>query len=206
MPSQLTASEVVQRVLSVNAKLRAYADRGFVRELFDVRRVAVTFRTSFRRPRSFRFEFESPHPYKPLRSSASRAAIGNDKRGPYFWSSHYGGPPTMEEEESLLMAVAGATGISRGSAHTIATLLLPETGPGTLNRLRRIRKLPSSTVRGTYCLGVVGRHPAGGQVQFHVGATDFLVRKVVHRRLQHTELRRPTLRHRVPREAERPPP
>jgi hypothetical protein len=205
MPLLLSAAKTVRRVLDVNAKLRAYADHGFVRELFEGRRVAVTFATSFRYPRSFRFDFQSPHPYKPLRSSASRASIGNDKIGPYFWSSHFGDLPTIEDEENLLMAVAGATGISRGSAHTIATLLLPETGPGTLNRLRRLRKLPSSTLRGTYCLGVVGRHPAGGQVQVYVGANDFLVRKVVHRHLQHIELRRPKLRYRVPRGIERPP-
>jgi hypothetical protein len=205
MPPPLNATSLVQRVLRVNAKLRAYGDRGFVRELYEERRVVVTFTTSFRRPGWFRFDFQSPHPYRPLRTSVSRTIVGNDKEGPYFWSSRYGSPPTIENEESLLMAVAGATGISRGSAHTIATLLLPETGPGTLHRLRRVRALPSSTVRGTYCLGMVGRHPAGGQVQIHVGAHDFMVRKVVHRYLKHVEVRHPKPLHRVPRRAERPP-
>ncbi len=200
-----TVATLVRRVLRANADVRAYADRGLVRELYDDRRVAVTFATSFRRKRSFRFDFESPHPYRPLRSHASRASIGHDRTGPYFWSSHYGSAPKVEDEESLLMAVAGATGISRGSAHTIATLLMPETGPGTLDRLRRVRSLPSTTIRGTYCLGLVGRHPAGGQVQIHVGARDLLVRKVVHRKLKHVERRRPMLQHRVPRYSERPP-
>lgn len=199
------ATTLVRRILRANAEVRAYADRGEVRELFDARRVAVTFATSFRRPRSFRFDFESPHPYRPLRDCSSRASIGYDKNGPYFWSSHYDSAPTIEDEESLLMAVAGATGISRGSAHTIATLLIPETGPGILERLRSVRTLPSTTIQGTYCLGLVGRHPAGGQVLIYVGARDLLVRKVVHRNLKHMELRRPVPRHRVPRNFERPP-
>jgi hypothetical protein len=41
----------------------------------------------------------------------------------------------VELEESLKLAVAGATGISGGSAHTIARLLLPEIGGFSLSKL-----------------------------------------------------------------------
>jgi hypothetical protein len=189
-----SSSALLRRILQTNASLRRYADRGSVRELFGGRRVAVTFRTAFRRPAWLRFEFQSPHPYKPLASSISRSVVGSDSLGPYFWSSHYGNSPTLEREESLLMAVAGATGISRGSAHNIATLLLPHTGPSTLSRLRRVRTLPSCVVGGTYCIGISGQHPVGGQVRAYFGARDLLLRKVLHRQLKHLELRRPCRR------------
>lgn len=74
------------------------------------------FRGWFRRPEDLRFEWNSQHPYPPLRHIENFSVIWNGPRGAFYHSSHGSAPC-----ESLRSAVAGAAGVSTGSAFHFAT-------------------------------------------------------------------------------------
>jgi hypothetical protein len=68
------------------------------------------------RPERFRFEYDDPTPEKPYIVWANAGVIRT------WWYVK----PGEERQPSLSDAIAGATGVSGGSAHTIPTLLLPD--------------------------------------------------------------------------------
>lgn len=190
---------LLDRLVRRYRQLRNYADHGFVR---DRRRHGqqVHFETFYKAPALFRFEFRRPHPFRPLRDHVTCHAVGCDRIGPYFWSRSYAGDETLDRDEPLGVAVARATGISLGSAHTIAALLFDQVGGSELLRLRRVRRCRGATMDGTPCFGLTGRHPARGQVTVFVGKKDLLIRGLVYRRLQKIQVRQGVRAHGLRRE------
>lgn len=180
---------LIARVIARYRSLRSYSDRGIVRDV-SVSRDAVQFSTAYRRPTRFRFEFESPHPYRPLRHKAARCQIGLDGAAPYFWSLSYDGEEKLERDEPFELVVAGATGISRGSAHTIAALLFPAVGGLEFFHLKSLRPCRGRVVDGIPCLGVSGKHPTGGRIEAFFGRRDLLLRRVDYRRFKQSQIRR----------------
>ena len=180
---------LLDRVVQRYRRLGAYSDDGFVRHSRD-RENVVTFETAFRAPNLFRFDFRSPHPYRPLRDHVTSHAVGLDHAGPYFLSCSYDGEKKIERDDSFAMFVAGATGISRGSAHTISTLLFKDVGGFELTRLRRVRFCRGATLDKTLCVGITGRHPMGGQITAFVGKKDLLIRGLAYRRFKQIQVRR----------------
>jgi hypothetical protein len=78
------------------------------------------FRTAFVRPSHFRFEFQNRY-----RDDGEwhRYIIWADGTHVRVWS-HFGA--RLEQPESISLAIAGGTGVSGASAHTIPVLLMPE--------------------------------------------------------------------------------
>lgn len=107
-----SAREHLKKVASRYRAIGSYADTGFVQELDSPKSSPTSFETAFRRPDDFRFRFSRPHPYRPKRHLVSLSQVGTDAGKAYYWSQHYSSPPELEPEESLLMAIAGATGVS----------------------------------------------------------------------------------------------
>lgn len=180
---------LIERIVARYRSLRSYSDRGTVRDL-SASRDAVRFSTAYRQPTKFRFEFESPHPYGPLRHKSSRCQIGHDGGAPYFWSCSYDGEKKLERQEPFDLVVAGATGISRASAHTIAALLFPSIGGLEFLRLKSIRSYRGKVVCGVPCLGVTAKHPAGGRIDMFFGQRDLLLRRLDYRRFKQSQTRR----------------
>ena len=147
------------------------------------------FTTAYQAPSSFRFSFEQGHPHHPLREHRTSCVVGVDALGPFLSLSFYGKPAKLERGASLETYVAGATGISRGSAYTIGSLLFKEVGPFELAGIRRVRSWRSRTFGGVHCVGVSGHHRAGGLVVAYFGAKDLLLRRVVYHRLRHVQVR-----------------
>lgn len=123
----MTAEDVIAALKTAYASCHTYADTGCVRTVFlnpdgSTKFVSTKpFETAFVRPDRFRFEFSSHHPGLTEYSRYIIAVNGPDVRK--WWDIS----PGVERPESLALALAGATGVSGGSAHTVPALLLPET-------------------------------------------------------------------------------
>jgi hypothetical protein len=112
------AEEILQRLRATYASARSYADRGVVTTTFHYpSRDRVThrpFETAFVRPDRFRFE---------LRDDDERYVVWTERgRVRTAWTIAPGLDPCM----NLGLALAGATGVSGGSAHTVPTLLMSD--------------------------------------------------------------------------------
>lgn len=132
----LSPLEIINRMISVYASADSYVDEGEVRTIFlepSGRRTKVLpFTTAFVRPSDFRFEYK-------------------DRRGEDEWNRYVvwkGGEsvktwwslkPEVQSPESLSRAIAGATGVSGGSAHTVPALLM--TDLVTSHRFKRLSDL-----------------------------------------------------------------
>jgi hypothetical protein len=76
------------------------------------------------------------------------------------------------------MAIAGATGVSAGAAHTVPRLLMPEIEGFSLGDLESPALAGVETVEGVPCHHIVGTNRCLGQMHLWVGIQDHLVRKV----------------------------
>ncbi len=108
----MDVDEILQKLLTRYASCSSYRDSGRVQ---GSEQGQTTFRTFFLRPHKFRFEWTYVEP--PLGYSF----IWCD--GNKVFSFNLG---EKKEENSLSNAIAAATGVLQGTAHTIPTLLLPE--------------------------------------------------------------------------------
>jgi hypothetical protein len=154
----MTALDVLRAMSSRYAAMRSYQDRGIVltKSPDHADTNETIFATAFRRPDRFRFEWTTHHPYPPLRHLRTRHVIWNDCQGTFYFNDLR---PAVEPQASLRLAIAGATGVSRGSAHTVPALLIPEVGGFTLPQLQRLT-LAHDQCEGTRCYRITGHHPA----------------------------------------------
>src|SRR5688572_30621319 len=109
----MTAQDVLLAMHAKYSAMRSYQDCGVVFTKFsgEERANELTFVTHFRRPDRFRFEWTRHHPYEGLRHVRTRRVIWRDGTGAFLYSDRKG---TVEVQESLRWAIAGATGVSRG--------------------------------------------------------------------------------------------
>lgn len=189
-----SARSLLHAVLARYASLQRYADTGCTRSDTGLgKRYERRFVSRLDAERDFRFEFASPHPYPPLRHREQHFAVGQLAGVPYFSQRRPSGEEDVQSPGSLRVAVAMATGISGGSAHTLGTLLFPETGESLLGLLLRPRRRRPRVVNGVLCHQVRGRHPCGGRIRLFVGMQDLLLRRLDEFRVKSTELRWPQL-------------
>lgn len=175
----MSVHSFLQLVEARYRELRHYADHGQVTSLRASRQSICSFATDYRQGGTFSFRFWSAHPYPPLRHLISRWEIGLDQaQAPYFVTQFHDEMPQREKEESLKMAIAGATGISRSSAHTIGTLLFQDVGGLSLKNWKRLRFRRMRDVDGTPCITIGGRHPKAGRMLACFGAQDLLLRRL----------------------------
>jgi len=188
MPTYRNAREFLEAVFRHYRTLSSYSDTGKSHRPNCIRLRQVTFSTDFVAPNNFRFAFESPHPYRKLRHLKAEVIVGIHLGTPYFFDQTYSFPSAIETPESLEFAIAGATGISNGTAHTIGYLLFPEVGGNTILHLRRLRFRRNRIIDGVHCVSVSGLHPRGGRVTAWFGAHDLLLRRMVEYKFREEEL------------------
>jgi hypothetical protein len=153
----MNPEQILAAMAEVYATCTSYRDAGRVVTRFidrggRVRTSIRPFTTAFVRPDRFRFEYRD------------RFGEGDDE-----WERHLvwaeGGwvrtwwdvTPGVEEPESLGLALAGATGVSGGSAHTISSLILPEmVGGSRLTDLADVVSLGDVELNGVVCYRLRG--------------------------------------------------
>jgi hypothetical protein len=155
MPHQ-DAEALLRKVRAAYRELSSYQDSGYVVDhRDDDERTRTKFETLFVRPDLFRFRFECSHPYEPLRHIITRYECGWVRGAAYLWVKPHDAPPQMETFDSAEMAIAAATGISGGAAHTIGQLLLAGIS-GTFAELTDLHVAGESEVDGSACVEIRG--------------------------------------------------
>lgn len=188
--------QIVAHMREAYAALRSYSDSGVV--LIHMRNGErpdeITFRSAFVRPQWFRFEWLTHHPYPPLRHLTHNSVIWSNADGVYSWTDLSGKDAVAQKQQSFALAVAGATGVSRGSAHTIASLLAPDVALGEpmLERVTSLELAGIEPFDGATCYRLAGQNADFGTYEFWIGKDDYLLRKITYRirGVLHEEIRR----------------
>jgi outer membrane lipoprotein-sorting protein len=142
---ELSPQEILDRMVSVYASCSSYEDAGKVETHIFGQRVDSTqskpFSTLFVRPSQFRFEFKEER----LDGSTTRYIVWQD--GPViksWWTIR----PETRTFETLNMALAGAAGVSGGSAVNVPSMLM-----GDLHDSHRIQTLTQLSLKGEEMVG-----------------------------------------------------
>jgi outer membrane lipoprotein-sorting protein len=172
-PADPSASEILERMDKVYANCKSYRDSGVVKTLFikgkSKRTVEKPFTTAFVRPDRFRFEFKEGS-YKPRRY----IIWFNGKDVRTWWDVGR----RLEKPESLSFAVAGATGVSGGSAKTIPTLLLPDMVLGRrLTDITDPKRVENANLGKIECFRVEGMF-ADTPTTLWIDQKSYLVRQI----------------------------
>jgi hypothetical protein len=172
----MKAQEILLAMQAKYATMSSYQDRGVVLQKFPDEPDAneTTFATFFRRPGHFRFEWNTHHPYSGLRHLRTHTVIWSDGTGVFRFSDRNG---AIEPRESLPRAIAGATGVSSGAAHTLSALLIADVRGFTLPQLQRLT-LQRDEYDGVECHRIGGYHPNGEFCEVFVGIHDLLLRRL----------------------------
>lgn len=171
--------ELLSRTIATYASLNSYSDTGVV---LGYRQGAepqeTTFETAFARPGRFKFSWIAHHPYPPLRHVKWRSVFWANDLEVYIWHMYDEPSSKAQSVASLELAVAGATGVSSGSAVSVATLLMPNIRATSVRDLKDVRALGIEDVDGTPCYHLVGSLKGFGEQDVWIAKTDFLIRKI----------------------------
>lgn len=171
--SKLSPRLILKRMAENYAACSSYQDTGVhettYHEATSGRIEKMPFKLYFKRPNLLRFEWID---YAPWRDGRTKIVWSNGSETFTYWE-----PDTYEKDESLSMGIAGATGISRGAAHTIPSLLLEEIGGFELTDLTDLSLVGEEVFENEPCYRISGKHPAGDVYELWIGKRDFLLRK-----------------------------
>jgi outer membrane lipoprotein-sorting protein len=168
------ATRILNNMFRVYSRLVSYQDEGILVTTNDEPTGGtiekMPFKTFFKRPNLFRFEWTD---YGITKLGRTKLIWFNGKDAFTYWE-----PDRFEKDESLSLAVAGATGISSRTVNTVSDLLMPdELGGSTLKRLTKVSLLGEDVVEGVRCYRIKAIE-AEDPVELWVGKNDFLLRKI----------------------------
>ena len=171
-----TAAEILRRTAQSYASCKSYRDTGTVTSVGQNYRSTLRFQTAFARPDRFRFEYNTS---KDDPDGPTRHVVWTRGGKAFSWWTV---DPKVIEEDSLAMAVAGATGVSSMSAHTVPRLLMPGKVTGwAVTDLVSPRLLGTEPVDGAVCFEIEGHDWRGGTVTMWITKRSYLIRKIQHR-------------------------
>ncbi len=172
-PERPTASEILMKMGAAYAECETYSDTGTVTTTLTssdgIHKSVKPFATSFVRNGSFRFQFsESGIP-------GSLYVVWTDGKSVLTW---WDLNQEKESENSLGLALAGATGVSGGSAHTIPALLIPaEVGGRPLTDIRNPTRGADATIDDTHCFVIIGSY-ADHPITLWIEKQTYLIRRI----------------------------
>lgn len=170
-----SARQILDRMAKTYSHCASYSDSGCATTVFfeggRKRTVLKPFATAFIRPDRFRFEYYEK--------------VNDDKRGRYIvWArgkdvrTWWEIRPGVEKEKSLGLALAGATGVSGGSAHTIPGLLMPkEVGGRLLTTIEKSKRVEDAKLDNVDCYRIKGRY-GGSPMTLWIDKRTHLVRRI----------------------------
>jgi len=173
------AAQILRRMGEVYAQCKTYRDSGMVETVYidedgKRREVKQPFKTAFVRPDRFRFEYTETEPG----GAKNRYIIWAKRADVRSW---WDVEPGVKQEESLGLAVAGATGVSAGSAHTIPALLLSSEVAGrTLLNVTHVSRIEDARLGGRDCYRIRGKF-ADDPITLWIDRASFLVRRIDER-------------------------
>src|SRR5664279_1339490 len=155
----LSAAEILKRMIAIYGSCKTYQDSGEVTTDFSGSgpsfRDTKPFSTAFVRPARFRFEFRSA--FLPYDNHWRRYLVWADGAKTRTW---WDDRPGIVESPSLKLALAGATGVSGGSAQTVPAMLMPgRVWARPLTDLVDLQRLEDASLGKTVCFRVQGTRP-----------------------------------------------
>jgi outer membrane lipoprotein-sorting protein len=174
-----SARQILDQMAQVYAGCTSYRDSGVVRTVFvsvrGNRTVEKPFTTAFVRPDRFRFEYREK---RGILEQDSRYIVWSQGKETRAW---WDLDPEVRKGESLGMALAAATGVSSGSAHTIPALLLPAEVEGRrLTDITEARRMDDARLDDVECFRIEGKL-AQSPATLWIDKSSFLVRRLDER-------------------------
>lgn len=168
------ATTILNNMSRVYSRLTSYQDEGVLVTTNDEPTGGtiekMPFKSFFKRPNLLRFEWTE---YTITKLGRKNVVWSNGKEAFMYWE-----PDEYEKRESLDMAVAGATGISRGTVNTVSTMMWPdEFGSSLLERLVKPSLVGEDVLEGVRCFHIKATDGAD-PIELWVGKNDFLLRKL----------------------------
>ena len=150
MNSDMTPSEILERMTETYATCSTYQDSGSVIDADDGRQRFRCFSTAFVRPDRFLFEFQKSYDgvwWDKLIIAQNASKVQK------WWDVE----PGVEELDSVASGLAAAAGVSGGSSSKVPPMLTPEFQRGVLFKLLKdLERLGDSSVDGADCFRVQG--------------------------------------------------
>jgi|GEM_PF-731431 len=170
---KLSPRLILTKMAESYATCSSYQDTGVVETTYHEasggRIEKMPFKLYFKRPNLLRFEWID---YAPWKDGRMKIVWSNGRETFSYWE-----PDSYEKDESLSMGIAGATGISRGAAHTIPRMLLEEISGFVLTELTDLSLVGEEIFENEPCYRISGKHPSGDVYELWIGKRDFLLRK-----------------------------
>jgi len=179
-----SAAIILDRMAETYAGCHSYRDSGLVETVFISRGPRRTnrrpFTTAFIRPDRFRFEYWEEVP--TARFFYSRRYQREERYIVWCKGMHvqrwFHARPGIENVTSLGLALAGATGVSGGSAHTIPALLLQDKlGCCRLTCISDLGPVQDADLDGIACFRIDGKY-AGDPITVWIEKNTYLVRRI----------------------------
>lgn len=174
-PETFQAHEVLGRMAKTYVDCKSYRDSGVVKSVLIIPVIGIQttekpFATAFVRPDRFRFEFKAMGS-----GGGSRFIVWQDGNDVKTW---WDLKPGVVKVESLGLALAGPTGVSGGSAHTIPALLLPrEVGGRRLTDITEPKRVDDAKIDNADCFVVDGQF-GDRPMTLWIDKRTFLVRQI----------------------------
>jgi hypothetical protein len=180
---------IMKKIAAVYSTATTYQDEGVTlahdpsKDLPD----EIVFRTAFRRPAYFRFEWISHHPYPPLRHLKTFAVTWGNDSGVFSYTEPPQPPggspaaalqPRTEVRRDISGALAAAAGVSRLSSINVLSLLSADVRGSNLLRLQSVDLVGLEDFDRIACYRLRGFDSRGMAVDFWVSRVDYLVRRV----------------------------
>lgn len=167
------ATTVLNKMSAAYERLASYQDEGILVSTHDEPTGGtiekMPFKTFFKTPNLFRFEWTN---YGIAKVGKTKMIWFNGKDAFTYWE-----PDRYEKQESAGLAMAGATGISRGAVQTVLGLLIPEErGDSILKRLTNVSLLGDEQFEGIPCYRIKATWD-DELVDLWVGKNDLFLRK-----------------------------
>lgn len=152
--SGLTPEMIIAKMVKTYASCKSYQDNGTVKTVFvqanGERIIEKPFTTAFVRPDQFRFEYK----VKVDSYIKEKPCYIVWRKGGEVLIWFYVRSDVIEKKKSFSSAIAGATGVSSGSAHTIPALLMTEVGGSRLSVIKETKMLKDGTFDNTKCFRI----------------------------------------------------
>lgn len=184
MSSDAIADAFIQDTVATYRAMSSYQDRGRSVQTLkstpdddEPAMATVDFATAFRRPNKIRFSWTKTYNFMDDRAP-SKEELGSDGSKVWSWNSTDSAP---EAEESIGMAVAGATGVTYGAAHMIPRLLTDDVHGFRIDQLKHLKILRSERLEGIDCYVLHGLK-FEIEVELWIGKEDHLIRKRIETR------------------------
>jgi outer membrane lipoprotein-sorting protein len=181
-PAMLNAQQILAKVARTYADCKTYQDKGnletrFIRNDDQFMVTQKPFSTAFVRPGRFRFEYSK----LTRENQLSRYIVCRSPDGIQTW---WDVTPGVQKHEDLRLAIAGATGVSGGSAAAISSLLLPDELGGTrFTELPNAKRIEDAKLGDHPCFRITAALPPFGETKgrdytLWIDQKSFLVRRI----------------------------